>query len=240
MVRDGLLPPRRRREPPAFTNASDAGPVLEGTRDDLGSLRLLRVSTVADSRLWNEVIARHHYLGHRPLVGAQMRYLIYAGQRLLAALGFASAAWRVLDRDDFIGWDDAQRLACLRLIVNNARFLIMPAVKVRLLASSILGQVTRQLPLDWSVCMGTGLSWRKPSWSATASAAPSTVRPTGSLLARPPGGASSTATGPSPRRTSRSGSIPSIAATERPCARPCCRRHGETGLDGACRHGRRR
>jgi len=179
MVRDGLLPPWPRRGLPAFTGASDAGPLLEGTRGDLGPLALIRVSTMADSRLWTEVIARHHYLGYRPLVGAQLRYLIYAGQRLLAALGFASAAWRVLDRDDFIGWDDAQRLARLRLVVNNARFLIMPAIRVRRLASSILGQVTRQLPLDWERVYGykpvlaetfvesdrfSGTSYRAANW----------------------------------------------------------------------------
>ncbi len=94
-------------------------------------------------------LARHHYLGSRPLAGAQLRYLVYAEQRLLAALGFGAAAWRLLDRDDFIGWDDAQRLARLHLVVNNSRYLIMPSVKVRMLSSSILAQVARQLPRDW-------------------------------------------------------------------------------------------
>ncbi len=155
MQRDGLLElPAPQRAPsrpgiPTFTSASDPGPLLEGTRADLGPLQLVRVVRPADSRLWNEVIARHHYLGYRPLAGAQLRYLAYAGDRLLGALGFGAAAWRVLDRDDFIGWDDAQRVARLHLIVNNARFLVMPSVKVRFLASSLLAQVARQLPDDW-------------------------------------------------------------------------------------------
>lgn len=155
MERDGLLKlPAARRAPsrpgvPTFTSASDPGPLLEGTRADLGPLQLVRVTPGADSRLWNEVIARHHYLGYVPLAGAQLRYLAYAGDRLLAALGFGAAAWRVLDRDDFIGWDNAQRVARLHLIVNNARFLILPAIKVRFLASSLLAQVARQLPDDW-------------------------------------------------------------------------------------------
>ena len=155
MQRDGLLelpPPARapsRPRIPTFTEASDPGPLLEGTRGDLGPLRLVRVARPTDSRLWNEVIARHHYLGYRPLPGAQLRYLAYAGERLLAALGFGAAAWRVLDRDDFIGWNDAQRVARLHLVVNNARFLILPSIKVRFLASSLLAQVARQLPADW-------------------------------------------------------------------------------------------
>ena len=43
-----------------------------------------------------------------------MRHLVYADDRLLAALGFAAAAWRVYDRDVFIGWSDEQRASRLR------------------------------------------------------------------------------------------------------------------------------
>lgn len=160
MQRDNLLElpaptrPRPPRHIPCFTAASDPGPLLEGSRGDLGPLHLLRVASRADSRLWNEVMARHHYLGYQPLAGAQLRYLVYAGDRLLAALGFGAAAWRVLDRDDFIGWNDAQRVARLHLIVNNARFLIMPAVRVQFLASSLLAQAARQLPRDWQAVYG--------------------------------------------------------------------------------------
>src|ERR1035441_9118057 len=67
-------------------------------------------STGADSRLWNELIQRHHYLGYRPLSGAQMRYLVWSGDgRLLAALGFGACAWHLKPRDQYIGWDDGQR-----------------------------------------------------------------------------------------------------------------------------------
>lgn len=153
MERDGLLPAvlagRSRGYTPAATAAGDPGSLLEGTRGDLGPLRLVLVGPGGDSNLWSEVMARHHYLGCRRLVGAQLRYLVYADQRLLAALGFASPAWRVLDRDDFIGWDDRQRVARLRLVVNNSRFLIMPAVKVRMLASSILALAARRIAADW-------------------------------------------------------------------------------------------
>ena len=161
MQRDGLLelpPPAGTRPPrytPSFTAASDAGPLLEASRSDLGPLQLVRVvGGSADSRLWNEVIARHHYLGYHPLPGAQLRYLVYASERLVAALGFGAAAWRVLDRDDFIGWNDAQRVARLHLVVNNARFLILPSVQVRFLASSLLAQAARQLPRDWESAYG--------------------------------------------------------------------------------------
>lgn len=94
------------------------------------------------SRLWNELIARYHYLGYRPLSGAQMRYLVWSADgRLLAALGFGASAWQVQPRDRHIGWNDRQRRAGLHRIVNNARFLILPWVKCGGLASRILSGI---------------------------------------------------------------------------------------------------
>ena len=59
--------------------------------------------------------------------GAQVRYLIYAQQgQLLSALGFGAAAWKIADRDNWIGWDATTRTRNLNYIVNNNRFLIVP------------------------------------------------------------------------------------------------------------------
>ena len=74
---------------------------------------------------------------------------IARGGQLLAVIGFASSAWKLRSRDRFIGWDDNQRSANLRLIVNNARFLILPWIKLPNLASRILGGIAKQLPFDW-------------------------------------------------------------------------------------------
>jgi len=156
MQADGLIelpapqhaaPPLPR--PPVVTAATDPGPVLEGTRGALGPLELRQVQGTAQSRFWNELIARYHYAGYHRLPGAQLRYLVYADGRLLAALGFGAAAWRLYDRDAFIGWDDEQRVAHLHLVVNLARFLICPWIRVKFLASSLLGQVARVLPRHW-------------------------------------------------------------------------------------------
>jgi hypothetical protein len=104
----------------------------------VGQLSGLRLSVVADkeaSRLWNGLIDRYHYLGYSALPGAQMRYLIESDQGLLGALGFGAAAWKVGARDRWIGWDRATREAHLGRVVNNARFLLLPWVRVRNLAS---------------------------------------------------------------------------------------------------------
>ena len=105
--------------------------------------------TRKDSSLWNELIERYHYLGYNPLPGAQIRYLVFAGSHLPAALGFGAAAWKTAPRDNFIGWTAEQRVRNLHLIVNNARFLILPWVAVRNLASKILATVAKRLLKDW-------------------------------------------------------------------------------------------
>lgn len=107
-----------------------------------------------EARRWNELMARYHYLGYEPLPGAPLRYLVHAGDRLLAALGFGAAAWKVAARDAFIGWSPEERQARLHLVVNDARLLLLPWVRVRNLASSFLALAARRLPGDWRAYYG--------------------------------------------------------------------------------------
>ncbi|MEA2113930.1 MAG: DUF4338 domain-containing protein [Thermodesulfobacteriota bacterium] len=107
------------------------------------------VVTPKSSALWNEYIERYHYLGYTPLPGAQLRYFIYAGKQLVALTGFGAAAWQTAPRDNFIGWNHDQRKKNLNLIVNNARFLILPWIKSKNLASKILSLTARRLSDDW-------------------------------------------------------------------------------------------
>ncbi len=120
----------------------------------LSGLRLERVETPADSRLWNEAIARFHYLGYKRLPGAQIRYLLRSTLGLLGALGFGASAWKAAPRDRWIGWSDSQRNARLHLVVNNARFLLLPWVQSKNLASWVLSRCARRLPLDWQARYG--------------------------------------------------------------------------------------
>ncbi len=133
-----------------FSAASAAGPSILAPARQLGPLVMTQAVTAPNIRLWNELIQRYHYLGHSPLTGAQIKYLIFSADgSLLGLLGFAAAAWKVASRDQFIQWSDQQRVQNLRLVVNNARFLILPWVTSKNLASHILGLAARQLPLDW-------------------------------------------------------------------------------------------
>ena len=157
MERDGLLtlpPPVRpgtRPGPVVITAASDRQPRITGSRRDLGPLLLRPVADKAEVALWRELIARWHYLGFRAHGGAQLRYLAWDAQgRLLAAMEFSASAWKLGARDRLIGWNTDQRMARLHLVVDQSTFLILPWVKVRFLASSLLAQAARRLPADWT------------------------------------------------------------------------------------------
>ena len=159
MQEDGLiqLPPPRRQRPETRIRISvetDPQTPIQAPVHALSGLQLRLVSTRADSCLWNEFIHRYHYLGFKTLPGAQLRYWVMAGDRLVALLGFGAAAWQCAPRDHFIGWTHEQRQQNLHLIVNNARFLILPWVRSENLASKVLGLTARQLPQDWQYRYG--------------------------------------------------------------------------------------
>ncbi len=115
----------------------------------ISGLAVRPLRTRAESKLWNSAMAKFHYLGYRPLPGAQMRYFVTCDAGLLAALGFGASAWKVAPRDRWIGWSVRQREARLHLVVDNARFLILPGVRSRNLASWLLAECARRIPADY-------------------------------------------------------------------------------------------
>ena len=154
MHADGLIElPAPRRTKPALrpfcsTKATDPQEPILHPVHHLGPLSLHLVER-NESALWNEYIGRYHYLGYTPLPGAQLRYFVLLNQQVIALLGFGAAAWQAAPRDKYIGWTHSLRKRHLPLIVNNARFLILPWVQVKNLASKILAMAVKQLPNDW-------------------------------------------------------------------------------------------
>jgi hypothetical protein len=154
---DGLieLPPSqigqpRRRASFEPTAATDPQAPISVAVHDVGTLQIRVVQGRGeDSRQWNEFIARYHYLGYTPMSGQQLRYSVYAGNQLVALLGFAAAAWKLADRERYIGWTDEHRRNRLHRVVNNTRFLILPWVQCRGLASKVLAMTARRLAADW-------------------------------------------------------------------------------------------
>lgn len=127
---------------------------IEGTVGDWEPLKLMLVEGQAESRSWRQQMERHHYLGCPVPFGANLRYWVRHRDQELACLLWTSPAWKMRDRDAWIGWSDQQRGRNLQRIVNNGRFLILPWVRIKGLASKILALSARQLPLDWEARYG--------------------------------------------------------------------------------------
>ena len=156
MEKDGLikLPPPNRpngngKRRIKFTSATNPGPPISLSVGKLPDLKIEIVGSTGESRLWNEYIHRYHYLGYTPLPGAQLRYIVSSQNNVLALLGFGASAWKIGPRDKFIGWTIKERTRNLHLIINNARFLILPWITSKNLASKILSWVSRRIQNDW-------------------------------------------------------------------------------------------
>jgi hypothetical protein len=127
---------------------------IECAASECEPLELALVEGPAESRRWREQMERYHYLGCRVPFGAHLRYGVRNRERELACLLFTSPAWKMQARDEWIGWSDEQRRHNLQAIVNNGRFLILPWVRVKGLASRILALSARQMPGEWETRYG--------------------------------------------------------------------------------------
>jgi len=154
MQDDGLIqlpPPRsiqRNKITIPFTPATEPGMERCEPVHALPPLEL-RLVTKATSKLWNEYMHRYHYLGYKNLPGAQLRYFVMAGEQILALLSFSASAWQCAPRDQHIGWTHEQRKRNLHLIINNSRFLILPWIQSKNLASKILAKTAKRIGSDW-------------------------------------------------------------------------------------------
>jgi hypothetical protein len=173
-----LLKPRGKPHFPP-TPATDPQTPVQQPVHELGPLTLRPISGTAPSRLWNEHIARYHCLGYTPMSGSQMRYNIFAGERLVALLSFGASAWKLKARENFVGWSEAQRQHNLQLVVNNARFLICRGFSPR-------GWHQKYWPRRHARCLRTG--WHVTDFGPCCLRHLSSSRATAALATRPPTG----------------------------------------------------
>ncbi len=158
LERDGHITlPARRREAANHSRGNVPIFVKHSTKtisSDFKSIAKIRIILVHPKSehhsLFNCLLAKYHYLGHRTTVGENMQYLITdSSDTPLSCVLFGSAAWKTESRDMFIGWDHRTREKNVNRITNNTRFLILPWIKVPHLASHILGKVSRRINSDW-------------------------------------------------------------------------------------------
>jgi len=159
------LPPARHvHRNPSTRRAMDGGealaPLLLDTTPLEIPLRALRplefqqVRRTPEEPLFNYLVAQYHPLGYARPVGEHLKYLVYAAGRPIACLAWSSAPRHLGARDRFIGWSAAARRHNIRFLAYNPRFLIVPYVQVKHLASHILGEMARRITSDWERTYG--------------------------------------------------------------------------------------
>lgn len=144
--------PRGSRTSIPSTGLAQAQPRIVGTVGEVVPIDLRLVQSPGDRQLWRELVERYHPQGHRVPFGAHLRYLITIAKppaTVVGALQLSSPAWRLAPRDRWVGWTDKERRQHLQRIVNHSRFLILPWVEVKNLASTVLAKVAREAPIAW-------------------------------------------------------------------------------------------
>jgi hypothetical protein len=148
------LPPNplaRRARPTSIAIDTTA---VGGELGDLGPLSFCQVRRSGEEGLFNALIEQHHYLAYTQPVGEHLKYLVYGAGRPLACVAWSSAPRHLGPRDRFIGWSAEARRQNIRFVAYNPRFLILPWVSVRCLASHILGRMARMLSGEWERVYG--------------------------------------------------------------------------------------
>jgi hypothetical protein len=132
---------------------------ITATLRELGPIELRQVRRTPEEKLFNSLIRQYHYLGYSQPVGEHLKYLAYAGDRLVACLAFSSAPYALDCRDTFIGWTPEARERNRHLLAYNTRFLIPAWVQVPHLASHLLGRIARTISADWQKLYHHPILW---------------------------------------------------------------------------------
>ena len=159
-----LPPARQLHRNPSARRATHGGntlvPLLLDTTLLEAPLRALRplefeqVRRTPEEPLFNYLVAQYHPLGYIRPVGEHLKYVVYTAGRPIACLAWSSAPRHLGARDRFIGWSAEARHQNIRFLAYNPRYLILPWVRVRHLASHVLGQMARRIAGDWEQIYG--------------------------------------------------------------------------------------
>lgn len=132
-------------------------PKVECTLKELGKVEIIPIPNRSDRSnnlhaIWNTLMEKYHPLSKGPLCGAQIRYLVKSEKYdFIGGLSFSSGMRKIEARDKFIGWNESARMTHLNKVICNSRFLILPTVKVKYLASHILSKALKRISDDWQV-----------------------------------------------------------------------------------------
>jgi len=127
---------------------------IEGKLHQIQPLEFEQVRRTGDEPLFNSLMEEHHYLGYEQPVGEHLKYLVWTHGRPIACVAWSSAPRHIGSRDRYIGWGAEARRRNIRFLAYNTRFLILPWVQVKHLASHILGRMATRISSDWQRMYG--------------------------------------------------------------------------------------
>jgi len=147
------LPPLDERRRHTSVESAGALESIESSHSynvaECGRVELAPPLSAAENKRWTQYVRQYHTLGCATQFGAQLRYFIRSREQDLGCLQFSASAWALAPRDTWIGWTREQKKTGLHLIVNNSRFLILPWVHAKNLASKALSAAARGIQGDW-------------------------------------------------------------------------------------------
>ena len=135
------------RRKPSYVAINQTG--ISGSLSDLKPIALVQVRKTVSEPLCNSLIEQFHYLGYCQPVGEHLKYIAYSGDRPIACMTWSSPPLHIGARDRFIGWPASIRKQNLHLMAYNSRFLILPWVNVKYLASHLLSRSAKIVAWDW-------------------------------------------------------------------------------------------
>lgn len=126
---------------------------MEDLKLDLKRVSVRLIKSTEENN-WDSLMSQHHYLGFRCLVGETLKYIAEINGEWVALIGWGTAAFKNRHRDQWIGWLPEQQWQRLKYIANNQRFLILPEIRIKNLASKILSLNLKRLSGDWETIYG--------------------------------------------------------------------------------------
>lgn len=123
--------------------------LLAGYLKDYQPLSFVMVNGTEEEQLWDYMVRTWHYLGYNAMIGPRVKYLVRSQNTPIAAISFNRASLHVGVRDAWLDWNEEARHKLLPHVVTNNRFLILPWIRIKNLASYILSQSLRLLQNDW-------------------------------------------------------------------------------------------
>ena len=141
--RNNIVERRRLREVPVDTSA------LRSALSEIRPLEFRQVRRSSDEKTFNFLLQQYHYLGYTQPVGEHLKYLVCFSDRPIACFAWSSAARHLGPRDRFIAWSAEARRRNIRYLAYNTRFLILPWIQVRHLASHLLSRMAKVISRDW-------------------------------------------------------------------------------------------